>query len=93
VTINPADAAVTDVNPAVAGTDEQSIAFAPDGTLYAGRGTLRRIDPVTAVETTIGSDGGFDIRGLEFVPEPTGAALLGPLLLGALIRRGKRRSH
>jgi hypothetical protein len=93
VRIDPATAAVTDVNPAVPGTaNGQGLAFAPDGTLYGGNTTLVRIDPATGIETPIGQTG-FDIRGLAAVPEPSAAALglIGGAALAATMRRRRRR--
>jgi|GEM_PF-5714728 len=55
----------------------QSIAFAPDGTLYGiGRtfgenGKLYIIDSLTGAYRLVGDTGGMnDVRGLEFVPAP-----------------------
>lgn len=91
VTINPATAAVADVNPAVPGTTNgQGLSFTPDGTLYGGNTTLVRIDPATAIETSIGPTGA-DLRGFEVVPEPSAAFGLAAAALAATGRRRRVR--
>jgi len=76
--VDPVTGNATDLNLTIGGTgDIQSIAFAPDGSLFGARENLYRIDPTTGAFDQIGVGLGFDIRGIEFVvPEPTGGAMM-----------------
>lgn len=47
--------------------DNQALEFDADGTLFAARANLVRIDPITGAITTVGATGFTDIRGLSFV--------------------------
>jgi hypothetical protein len=69
VEIDPLTAAVTDVNPAVGGTARviQSLALAPDGTLFGARHGLYEIDRSTGQLSFIGSGDYYDLRGIEVV--------------------------
>ena len=79
VTINTTTGVASDVNPAIGGTAAiQSIAFAPDGTLYGACNALFTIDVATGATTLVGSGGYSDVRGIEYVaavPEPSTLAL------------------
>ncbi len=64
VTLNPATGAWTDAN----GPSGQTIAFAPDGTLYVSAGyNLVTVDLATGATTTIVSGGLSDVRGMAYV--------------------------
>ncbi len=67
VVLDPSTAIVTDVNPALGGsTSIQTIAFAPDGTLYGAGDSLFTIDLVTGAPTPVGSAFGVSVRGMEY---------------------------
>jgi hypothetical protein len=71
VTINPANGAATDVNPAEdASAQIQCLAFAPDGTLYGAQYGLFTIDTATGVPSAAIATGFSDIRGMEFNTGP-----------------------
>ncbi|GJM19147.1 MAG: hypothetical protein DHS20C14_13600 [Phycisphaeraceae bacterium] len=72
----------------------QSLAYGSDGTLYGVtllklghddfRDAIYTIDPVTGAESLLHVlDGRYDFRGVEVVPAPPTAALLGLVLLAA----------
>lgn len=73
VVINPATAALTDVNPAVNGTlnEVQTIAFSPSGDAYGARSNLYTIDLATGALTFVAAIAiappHNDIRGMEFI--------------------------
>ena len=68
VTIDPGTGLHTAVSQSPVSADIRSIAFAPDGRLFGvGPDVLYRIDPSTGAIVVIGSLGGLDVRGLEFV--------------------------
>jgi hypothetical protein len=96
LTIDPSTGVATQVDPAGVGSALiQTLAFAPDGTLYGAREALFRIDTSTGDTTLVGSGGYSDIRGLEFatVPEPSSLLLVGGGLLclaRTLTRRFRR---
>jgi hypothetical protein len=96
VTINPATAAATLVNPAVVPgsvVDIQSLAFAPDGTLYGASDELYRVDTSNGATTLVGSGGYTDLRGIEFLKESSGGlripkirwAWLWTILIGGIL--------
>lgn len=108
VTINTATGVATRVGAYGQGNaDIQSLAFAPDGTLYGARRYLFTIDTTTGTPTQVGSAGiydqgdqfwptvisGADIRGLAFVPEPGSFALVGIGLLSFLRRRRQQATR
>ena len=85
LTINSLTGVATDVNPQMGGAgDIQTIVFAPDGTLYGACHALYTIDIETGAYTLIGGGDYFDVRGIEFIPEPSILLFLG---LGSLIIR------
>lgn len=106
-TINPSTAVATDVHPSGPGGYGQTLAFAPNGTLYLCGGTsnvygspfaLRTVNTVTGATTLIGQTV-TGIRGLAFldsspdVPEPFSLTFLGTGMLGVLgfVARRKMR--
>lgn len=50
--------------------DSQALEFDEDGTLFAARSNLLRLDPVSGSQTLVGPTGFNDIRGLAFGPTP-----------------------
>lgn len=48
--------------------DSQALEFEQDGTLFAARSNLLRLDPITGLATLVGATGFDDIRGLAFGP-------------------------
>ncbi len=91
-TINPATGVATDVGPAGGLVGQiQSIAFAPDGTLYGARDALFTINVATGDATLVGSGGYSDVRGIVYIPEPTIAGLLASGI--ALLAWQRKRSH
>jgi hypothetical protein len=89
VTIDPATAAVTDVNPSVGSADNiQTLAFSSGGVLYAGGQTnLYTVDVATGVLTLVGSLAPVtDLRGMEFLaaapPAPGVSLTPSPLTFG-----------
>jgi hypothetical protein len=89
VTIDPATAAVTDVNPAVGSDDNiQTLAFSSGGVLYAGGQTnLYTVNVTTGVLTLVGSLAPVtDLRGMEFLsaapPAPGVSLTPSPLAFG-----------
>jgi hypothetical protein len=89
VTIDPATAAVTDVNPSVGSADNiQTLAFSSGGVLYAGGQTnLYTVDVTTGVLTLVGSLAPVtDLRGMEFLstapPAPGVSLTPSPLAFG-----------
>jgi hypothetical protein len=99
VRIDPVTALASDVDPAVDGraADVQTLAFAPDGTLYGAHENLFRVDLNTGALTLLGPIEGtyFGIRGMAWVPEPStlaGLATLAAALLVHLCRRRKTES-
>jgi hypothetical protein len=92
VTINPVTGAARDVNGAVGGsTGIQTLAFSPEGVLFGGREQLFTVNPSTGSTTLVGSLGG-DVRGFDFIPEPSAAAaiiLLIPIVRARRCRRGR----
>jgi hypothetical protein len=71
VTINPVTGEITGVGGGV--QNVQSLAFAPDGTLYAARDLLYKVDLNNGGLAQVGSRGLGDIRGIGYivaVPEP-----------------------
>lgn len=91
VRIDPATGATTDVNPATRGANIQSIVFAADGTLYAARNDLWRIDPATDTRVLVGHLGELELRGIEVVPEPAGCMAVAAAAVAFLRRRGRGR--
>jgi hypothetical protein len=86
--VNPVTGLATDVNPAIGGTaDIQTIAFAPNGVLYGARNGLYVINPATGAFTLSASLGDLDIRGLEFVAEPSAGCLAAIAMLGLFAYR------
>lgn len=71
VTIHPATGVITDVDGEWASPEQvQTLAFAPDGRLFALRNALYEVDRETGRLTQVGP--GFpslDIRGAEFLPQ------------------------
>lgn len=94
LTIDPLTGVATDVNPAVGSTANiQTLAFAPDGTLYGASNDLFTIALATGATTLVGSGGYTDVRGMEFlvnpIPEPQTYTLvaLGLALIGFVRRK------
>lgn len=74
ITIDPATGAATDVNPGVGDVPTDSVqflAFAPDGSLFAGRHSLHSVDPATGIPTQI-MTGLSDLRGAAFTEASCG---------------------
>jgi hypothetical protein len=94
VTIDPLTGVATDVDPAVDGSawDVLTIAFAPDGTLYAARTSLFTVDITTGALTLVASGGGWNIGGMVWIPEPcTPTALLSLAAAALLVHLCRRR--
>jgi hypothetical protein len=51
--------------------DDQALESDTDGSLYACRANLQRIDPATGISTLIGPTGFADIRGMALVRSAT----------------------
>lgn len=91
ITIDPETGIGTDVSPAFDsnGANFQSIAFAPDGRLFAVTAntltssgvdsySLFGIDPSTGAFEVIGAFGSdFDVRGIAVIPTPSGLSAVG----------------
>lgn len=91
ITIDPVTGIGTDVSPAFDSNraNFQSIAFAPDGRLFAVTAfslpslgvdsyTLFEIDPGTGFFEVIGAFGSnFDVRGIAVIPTPSGLSAVG----------------
>lgn len=92
MTMNPTTGAVIDINGVDDGTSQiQTLAFAPDGTLYGAGSSLFTIDMQTGSRSLV-SGGLSDLRGMEWrvVPEPSGLVVLAGLGAAALRRRQPR---
>lgn len=50
--------------------DSQALEFDQDGTLFAARSNLQRLDPISGIPTLVGPTGFSDIRGLAFTNAP-----------------------
>jgi WD40 repeat protein len=88
ITIDPSTANAADVNPGVGGSfDIQTLAFSPDGVLYGANDSLFTIDLTSGAQTLVGNGPYTDIRGMEFVPEPSTGLLVFAGLLGIAVRR------
>ena len=70
-------------------SDIQTLAFAPNGTLYGIHDALFTIDLATGQTTLVGSGGFDEVRGFVWVPGPGGIAIVGLLVL---IGHRRRRS-
>ncbi len=73
-TLSTVSGAATTIGGGAMGDDTQSLEFDTDGTLYACRTNLIRLDPATGASTLVGLVGSFDIRGMAMVgsaPPPT----------------------
>ena len=68
VQLDPATGAATVIGGGNFGGDDQALTFLPDGTGYICRVNLQTVDPTTGQTTLVGVTGGFDIRGLAFLP-------------------------
>lgn len=66
VLIDPATGALSDLNPAVTGEPVQSLAFGPDGRLFAAWEELWEIDPAEGTQSLVGSGSYGNIRGIAF---------------------------
>ena len=88
--VNPATGLATDVNLAIGGTgDIQTIAFGPNGILYGACNGLYVINPSTGAFTLSASLGNLDIRGLDFVAEPSAGRLAAIAILGLITYRSR----
>jgi hypothetical protein len=78
ITIDPATAQATQVNPGLslnAQPNIQTLAFAPDAVLYGACDALYRIHKGTSQPTLIGSGGYSDVRGIEPLDDWSGPRL------------------
>jgi hypothetical protein len=74
--VDPRTGLAHDVDPTVGGNDDlpfgvsspQTLAFAPDGTLYGAWGELVTLDPATGVATLVGGSYA-DVRGLAYLSD------------------------
>ena len=65
--INTGTGVATVIGGGSLGNDTQALAFAADGSLFAARANLLRVDPSSAAATVVGATGVADFRGMAFV--------------------------
>jgi hypothetical protein len=71
LTVDPATAAATDVNSAIAGvSDIQTIVVLPNGVIVGGQDDLYVISPVTGEFVAVGLGDYPELRGMDFLLDP-----------------------
>jgi hypothetical protein len=94
VTIDTTDGSATNVNKFSGGSPViQTIAFAPDGTLYGSGSRLYNINPSSGTFAQVGTGSLDEICGMVYlVPEPSMIGLAAAALLGLTATARRNRS-